>query len=340
MAKARILKLAAVLSTGLLVAACGSSGGKSSGGSGSSGGGTTTIRMQLSWTPSAQFAGYLVAQANGFYSASHLDVKILAGGPNVNDVQQIVSGSADMTVDRTSTLFAARDKGIPIKAVAEFDSQSGFWLIAKKSSGITKPSDLKGKKIGIFSDDEFEYDAMMAKMGLNPKTDVKTFFQGFTMTPWLQGQYPVAMVTSWDELQSVYEAGVKPSDLTFFKPSDYGVGILHGSLFSSESLLKDHADAVKAFVAATIKGWQYAYAHPAEAIQIILKAAPKGDSKKHETDQLAAMKQIQWPHGTEPSDWGKIPMSTYQENAKLVQEFKVVKKPVDVNAAVDTSIVP
>ena len=151
--------------------------------------------MQLSWVPSSQFAGYLVAKAKGYYSADHLNVTILAGGPNVNDIQQLLSGAADMTVDRTSTLFAARDKGIPIKAVAEFDAQSGFWLIAKKSTGITKPSDLKGKKIGIFSDDEFEYDAMMAKMGLNPKTDVTTFFEGFTMTPWLQNQYPVAQVT-------------------------------------------------------------------------------------------------------------------------------------------------
>jgi NitT/TauT family transport system substrate-binding protein len=337
----RIRSAAAVLGALLVVAACGSNGDSGNGDSGDgSSGGTTTIRMQLSWVPSAQFAGFLVASDKGFYSAAGLDVTILSGGPNVNNIQQIVSGSADMTVERTSTLFAARDKGVPIKAVAELEDQSGFWLIAKKSTGITEPSDLKGQKIGIYSDDEFEYDAMMAKMGLDPKTDVETFYQGFTMDPWLQDKYPVAQVTSWNELQTVYEAGVKPSDLTIFKPSDFGVGILHGCLIASESLLQDHADAVKAFVAATIKGWEYAYANPDEAVQIVLAAAPEGDSEIHEADQLQAKQEVQWPNGVEPADWGKIPMSTYEQNAKVVEDGGVVNGPVDVAAAVDLTIVP
>ena len=325
----------------VLAAGCGSSspsGGSSSG----SGGGkrSTTIRMQLSWLPFSQFAGYLVAQAKGFYRAAGLNVKILPGGPNVNDIQSLVSGTADVTVDRTSTLFASVDKGIPVKAIAEFDHESGFWLIAKKSSGITKPADLRGKRIGIFSDDVFEYDAMLSKMGLNPKTDVKTFYEGFTMTPWLNNAYPVAMVTSWDELQTVYEAGIKPSQLTFFKPTGYGVGILHGCLIATDQMIQGHSAALKAFVAATIKGWRYAYAHPAEAVSIVLKAAGPNDSKRHETDQLMAMKAIQWVNGKEPAHWGAIPLGVYQVDAKEVENAKpkIVNKPINVSAAVDTAI--
>jgi NitT/TauT family transport system substrate-binding protein len=179
----------------------------------------------------------------------------------------------------------------------------------------------------------------MKKVGLDPKTDVKSFFQGFTMDPFIANQYPVAQVTSWDELQTLIEAGIPESSLTIFKPSDYGVGILHGSLIATEKMINDHPDALKKFVQATIKGWQYAYAHPDEAVQIVLESAPKGDSKQHETDQLKAMENIQWPNGTEPANWGQIPMNTYQQNAAVVQDAgNVVTKPIDVSAAVDTSI--
>jgi NitT/TauT family transport system substrate-binding protein len=300
----------------------------------------TNVRMQLSWLPASQFAGYLVAKAKGFYKAAGLNVTILPGGPNVNDVQSLVSGQADVTVDRTSTLFASIDKGIPIRAIAEFDHESGFWLIAKKSTGITKPADLRGKHIGIFSDDVFEYDAMLSKMGLNPATDVKTFYEGFTMTPWIDNQYPVAMVTSWDELQTVYESGITPSQLTFFKPTDYGVGILHGCLIATDQMIQSRPAALKAFVAATIKGWQYAYAHPSEAVAIVLKAAGPNDSGRHETDQLAAMKSIQWVNGQEPASWGTIPTSVYQTDATEVEGAtpKIVTKPINVSADVDLPI--
>lgn len=337
----RTSALGAMAALAALAAGCGSSSSStpaSSGGSASAA--VTNVRMQLSWLPSSQFAGYLVAKAKGFYKAVGLNVTILPGGPNVADIQSLVSGTADVTVDRTSTLFASVDKGIPIKAIAEFDHESGFWLIAKKSSGITKPADLRGKRIGIFSDDVFEYNAMLSKMGLNSKTDVKTFYQGFTMTPFINNQYPVAMVTSWDELQSVYEAGIKPSQLTFFKPSNYGAGILHGSLIATDQMIQSHPAALKAFVAATIKGWKYAYAHPAEAVSIVLKAAGPNDSKRHETDQLAAMKAIQWVGGAEPARWGTIPMSLYKSQAAEIEGAtpKIVTKPINVNADVDLSI--
>jgi NitT/TauT family transport system substrate-binding protein len=335
----RASALGAMAALAALSAGCGSS---SSSSAPSSGGlpSVTSVRMQLSWLPSSQFAGYLVAKAKGFYRAAGLNVTILPGGPNVNDVQSLVSGQADVTVDRTSTLFASIDKGIPIKAIAEFDHESGFWLIAKKSTGITKPADLRGKRIGIFSDDVFEYDAMLSKMGLNPKTDVKTFYEGFTMTPWINNQYPVAMVTSWDELQSVYEAGIKPSQLTFFKPTSYGVGILHGCLIATDQMISSHPAALKAFVAATIKGWRYAYAHPSEAVAIVLKAAGPNDSARHETDQLQAMKSIQWVNGQEPMNWGTIPVGVYKTDATEVEHAtpKIVTKPINVSSAVDLSI--
>ncbi len=47
----------------------------------------------------AQFAGYYVAQAKGFYKDAGLDVTILPGGPDINPQQVLAGGGADVVVD-------------------------------------------------------------------------------------------------------------------------------------------------------------------------------------------------------------------------------------------------
>jgi NitT/TauT family transport system substrate-binding protein len=322
----------------VLAAGCGSSSG-SAGSSGSGGGAkTTTIRMQLSWTPEAEFAGYLVAKAKGFYSQAGLNVTVLPGGPNVNDVQQLVSGAADVTIDRTSTLFQAWSKGVPIKAIAETDAVPQIWLVARKSAGITKPSDLVGKKIGIYSDDAFIVDTMLKHMGIS-LSQVKVFFQGFNVNGFVANKYPVSEIYLTSDLQTILQGGIKESQLTIFKPANYGAGIIHGVLMSTDKFIQSNPAALHKFVQATLKGWAWSYAHPAQAISIVLKAAgPSGGTRAYQTAGLAAMKSIQWPDGTRPANWGTIPMGIYEQNAKVVEATGATGKPINVPATVDTSI--
>jgi NitT/TauT family transport system substrate-binding protein len=50
------------------------------------------ITLQLKWVTQAQFAGYYVAQAKGFYKADGLNVTIKPGGPDVNPDQVLALG--------------------------------------------------------------------------------------------------------------------------------------------------------------------------------------------------------------------------------------------------------
>lgn len=334
--KFSVIAAASLLAIGL--ASCGSD--DDGGDSGSDGASEPVpLRMQLSWLPQAQFAGFLVADAKGFYEDAGLDVTVIPGGPNVNNIQQLVSGEADLAVDRVSTLFQSRDKGVPIKAIAEFDQESGFWLVGKKSEGINAPEDLVGKRVGIFADNEFEYLAMLDEMGID-EGDVDTFFQGFTMEPWLNDKYTVAQVTSWNEMQTIYESGVSPDEVTLFKPSDYGVGVLHGAILANEDIIDEEPEALSAFVEATMKGWTFAFENPEEAIDIVMEQAQDAD-RQHELDSLEQIKQTQWGDSdTAPEGWGTIPMDNYEETATILEDGDYVDNDVDVEGSVDTSIAP
>jgi len=334
--KLSVVGVGLVLAAGL--AACGSDddGGGGDGGSGDDSA-PVPLRMQLSWLPQAQFAGFLVADANGYYEDAGLDVTVIPGGPNVNNIQQLVSGEADLAVDRVSTLFQSRDKGVPIKAIAEFDQESGFWLVGKKSQGINEPEDLVGSKVGIFSDNEFEYLAMLDEMGI-AHDDVNTFYQGFTMEPWLNDKYDVAQVTSWNELQTIYESGIGEDEVTLFKPTDYGVGTLHGAILATEEQINENPEALSAFVEATMKGWTFAFENPEEAIDIVMAEAQDA-SREHEMNSLEQIKRTQWGDSdSAPEGWGTIPMDNYEETAAVLEGGDYVDNEVDVEGSVDTSI--
>ena len=62
-----------------------------------------SITLQLKWVTQAQFAGYLVAEAKGYYDEENLDVTILPGGPNVAPETVIAGGGADIIVDWIAT---------------------------------------------------------------------------------------------------------------------------------------------------------------------------------------------------------------------------------------------
>ncbi len=76
----------------------------------------------------AQFAGYYVAAAKGFYKDAGLDVTILPGGPDINPQQVLAGGGADVVVDWMPSALATREKGSPVVNIAQPFKKSGMML--------------------------------------------------------------------------------------------------------------------------------------------------------------------------------------------------------------------
>src|ERR1700690_3478118 len=105
------------------------------------------LTLQLKWVAQAQFAGYYVAAAKGYYKAAGLDVTIKPGGPDINPSQVIAGGGADVVVDWMPSALAAREKGVKLVNIAQPFKKSGLELTCRKETGVTKPADFKGKTL-------------------------------------------------------------------------------------------------------------------------------------------------------------------------------------------------
>jgi NitT/TauT family transport system substrate-binding protein len=282
-----------------------------------------TLTLQLKWVAQAQFAGYYVAKAKGFYDAEGLDVTIKAGGPDVNPSQVIAGGGADVVVDWAPSALATREKGVPLVNIAQVFQKSGLMLTCRKDSGIKSPADFKDKTLGVwFGGNEYPFLNWMNKLGL--KTDgsaggVKVLKQGFNVDPILQKQADCISTMTYNEYWQIIESGqLKADDLITFKYEDEGVATLEDGLYTLDSSLKDPAKVAKLakFLKASMKGWEYAAAHQDEAVKIVLDNDETG--AQTEAHQKVMMQEIAKLIGNNPKGTGYLDEAAFNNTVKTL----------------------
>ena len=99
----------------------------------------------------------------------------------------------------------------------------------------------------------------------------------------------------YNEYWQVVDAGVTPSQLVVFKYQDEGVATLEDGIYSTESRIKDPAmrSRLARFVKASMRGWEYAITHQAEAVNIVMAADTSGAlGAPHQTRQLAEIAKL------------------------------------------------
>ena len=255
------------------------------------------VTLQLKWVTQAQFAGYYVAAAKGFYEEEGLNVTILPGGPDVAPTQVIAGGGADVVIDWMPSALAAREKGLALVNIAQPFKSSGMMLTCLKESGVASPADFKGKTLGVwFGGNEYPFLNWMNKLGLaTDGTDVTVLKQGFNVDPLLQKQAACISTMTYNEYWQVIDAGVAPEDLVVFKYQDEGVATLEDGLYVMEDKLTDPAfeDKMVRFVRASMKGWKYAEANVDEAAAIVIENDATGaQTIAHQTRMMGEIAKL------------------------------------------------
>ena len=257
------------------------------------------LTLQLKWVTQAQFAGYYVAKAKGFYKDENLDVTIKPGGPDINPSQVIAGGGADVVVDWMPSALATREKGVPLVNIAQVFQKSGLELTCRKDSGVRTPKDFKGKTLGVwFAGNEYPFLAWMAKLNYTtsgPNADVKVLKQGFNVDPLLQKQAACISTMTYNEYWQLIEAGMKPDQLVVFKYETEGVATLEDGLYALQPKLSDPktVDRLARFLRGSMKGWQYAMDHQKEAVAIVLDNDTTGaQTERHQTTMMSEVAKL------------------------------------------------
>ena len=276
------------------------------------------VTLQLKWVTQAQFAGYFVAQDQGFYDAEDLNVTIKPGGPDVAPPQVIAGGGADVVIDWMPSALASREKGLALVNIAQPFKSSGMMLTCRKDSGISSPADLKDKTLGVwFYGNEYPFLSWMGKLGL--ATDgsaggVSVLKQGFNVDPILQKQAECVSTMTYNEYWQIIDAGLDADELVNFKYEDQGVATLEDGLYVLEENLADAAfvDKMARFVRASMKGWEWARANPDAAADIVLENDETGaQTEEHQRRMMAEVNKL-------TSNGGKLSVADYERTVETL----------------------
>ena len=258
------------------------------------------VTLQLKWVTQAQFAGYYVALDQGFYDEEHLNVTVLAGGPDIAPTQVLAGGGADVTVEWMPAALAAREKGLPMVNIAQPFKSSGMMLTCWGDVGIDGPDSLVNRTLGVwFFGNEFPFMSWMAQLGIETdgadENGVEVLKQGFNVDPLLQRQSDCISTMTYNEYWQVIDAGVSPDDLITFKYEDQGVATLEDGLYVLEENLADpeFADKMVRFVRASMRGWKWAEENPEDAAMIVLDYDETGaQTEEHQVRMMSEVAKL------------------------------------------------
>ncbi|MDD6461406.1 MAG: ABC transporter substrate-binding protein [Bifidobacteriaceae bacterium] len=286
-------RAARTIAAGLAIAALALTSGCSGAGSTDAGSGSSGLRkvtFMLSWAPDTNHIGVYVAKDRGYFAQAGLDVDIIAVS-QAGAEQAVQNGQADFALSNLTNVADYSVKGAQLTEVLQVQQKpSAIWCALASNTAITRPKDLDGKTFATFgsNEDDAVIKAMIRNDGGQGTFDKVTVGTS-TFQTLSSGQADFGgFYATWEGVQ----AKLNGPQLNCFTEPDYGIPGNADSIgvITSNATISSDPDLVKAFVQATQRGYEYAYANPDDAAGILVKGA--ADANLDETFVKESMKTI------------------------------------------------
>ncbi len=217
--------------------------------------------------------------------------------------------------------------------IAQVFQRSGTLEISWRESGISKPEDWRGKKVGTWGfGNEPELFAAMRKAGVDPNDpkQVTVVQQPFDMSLFLNRQVDAAQAMIYNEYAQVLEA-VNPKTGKLYQPEDLnvidfnqvGTAMLQDGIFVREDWLSDpqHKATAMKFLRASFRGWIFCRDHFEECVNIVLKHGPTL-GKGHMTWMLNEINALIWPS---PEGLGIMDPQALERTEQIALQYHIIK---------------
>lgn len=240
---------------------------------------------------SARFAGEMIARREGFFP-SHITLRADADDP---DFVSTVAREHAIGVTSGPKFLLAVWRGVQVTAFAAGLLDTSTVIFTLESSGLRRPADLVGKRLGYRkgSEGDMVVDAMMAQLGL-PRSQITKIPDRDTFEALRGGEVDAIIGSVGQEPQSSDAGFVR---LNTIKPQDYAIHVPGQVYFASSSLVHDRPSAVTAVLEGLIKGWQFAYSDYARSVPILVGFDPNRLNRDRVKFELQQQRSLVLPTG-------------------------------------------
>lgn len=284
----------------------------------------------ISWsTARVEQANIFIGQELGYYKDAALSFEYIAGQGSGDALKQLIAGNGDIAFSGPEGLFLAADEGADVVGVYNTYPRNIFVIISKKTAGILKPADLRGKKVGVFSlasGGRYNLITVLQANGMK-ESDVTLIASGAAPAPFLQGQIDawVALTTTQASLEA------QGQQVNVINCGDYAD--VPTDLFAMNR--KDFDDPAKKdaairFLRAIRKGTELMIKDPAQAASISVKYALDVKEPAAAQPIIKEFARASQSPATDRNGLGYFDVDAIQKTADLYWKSGLIKKQLDV----------
>ncbi|TFZ01290.1 ABC transporter substrate-binding protein [Ramlibacter rhizophilus] len=281
------------------------------------------VTVITTWFAQAEHGGLYQAVAKDIYKKHGLDVTIKMGGPQVNGVQLLLAGQADVIMNYDFAVLQGVEKGFPLVTIAapfQFDIQG---IMTRED--VKSLADLKDKTILVAgTGTTYWWPWVKKKYGY---TDAQMRPYTFNMQPFFADPNIVQQAFPSSEPYQAEQKGMKTN---FFLLSDNGYPPYTQALTTTRKMVQERPDVLKRFVRASVEGWKSYLEDPAPGNALIKK-----DNPNMTDGQLAfglkKLKEMKVVTGGDAATKGIGTMSDerWQKTADFMKEWGLLKPDTD-----------
>lgn len=296
---------------------------------------SNTVKIRVaSWSQPITEQINLLADEKDFFTKQNVAIEFIPGAGGGDAIKNIASGKADIAFTDPGSLFAALDKGEKLIALYDIYPHNVFNVVALKESNITRPEDLKGKKIGVYSLSSGTRQNLLVLLkhaGLT-EDDVEIIPTGvLNFAPLMQGLVDATAATDTG-LATGKSKGLGAVDVMQIK--DY-FNYSSDLFVVTEQTYGQRKDELLTFLAGYKESAKWMMDNAEEASQLAVKHAIDGKDQAHNLKIIALRNASSLPISGDIAELGLLDLENLQSAADMYYELGLISQKLDVSQAVN-----
>lgn len=306
---------------------------------------TADVRFVLDFLLQGQQSAFVLGRERGYYTAQGVNLTAFdPGRGGADSITKVASGTHDIGFGDLSAMmeFNAKNPGRELIAVLLIYDQAPLSLISLKKSGIEKPADLMGRKGGAPTvDSTYRLFNVFARVnGIDPARVQWSNVQPQVREPLLvRGEIDFAAAWVMTALPSLLGLGVKREDINVMMLRDYGLDLYANVVFTTPAFAKQHPEAVRGFVKATIQSWQNAATDPGASVAALKRAEPLSDPAV-ELGRLKSALDFVITLGVRKSGIGDVDQARLKKHIDIVTDGFQLPRKLPLETVFDSRFLP
>jgi len=250
-----------------------------------------------------------------------------------------LSGQADVAFTDPGSLFAALDKGEKLRVIYDIYPQNVFNVVSLASSPIRQPSDLKGKRIGVYSlssGTRQGLQVLLHQAGLR-ESDVTVVVTGLlNFAPLMQGQVDATAATDTGlavgRLRGLGAVNVIEVRQHLNMSSDVFV--------VREETYQQRKEVLRRFLQGYRDSMQWMIQSPQEAAQLATQVAIDGQNPAINLEIIKLRNVSSVSTLTQQRGLGAIDVEALQRGANVYKQLGLISRDLRIAEVVSQDLLP